>query len=274
MWATFHCATKCGPAPTSLRDPDQLVATRLSGLGPGFGWKIRRALGRIGAPWPRKLTVNVGITGHRACLLPAKVIEALEPVLEEVFGALRDAAVSVGPRRGVTRRVQLRLHTPLASGADQIAAKSAHASGYRVHALLPFEADEYRKDFAAGRELDDFEEALRAAHKVRSIAGERSDEIAAYVSVGQAVVDAADILIAVWDGGEGNGPGGTAHVVGLALESAMPVIHIAIDREQESVTTRLLVGGETTQPVVRTLSGTEAYRALVKQALPSERRPS
>ena len=257
---------------TWLRNVDPPVDSKLNGFGTGFGWRVRRALGRIAAPWPRRLTVNVGITGHRACLLPEKVIEALEPVLEEVFSALRDAAVSVGPRKGLRRRVQLRLHTPLASGADQIAAKSAHASGYRVHALLPFEPDEYRKDFAAGRELDDFEEALRSAHKVRSIPGYRSDEVGAYVGVGQAVVDAADILVAVWDGGEGNGPGGTAHVVGLALESAMPVIHIAIDREQESVTTRLLLGGEMSDPVVRTLSGAEAYCALLKDALPSARK--
>jgi len=76
----------------------------------------------------------------------------------------------------------------------------------------------------------------------------------------------------VWDGGEGKGPGGTAHVVGLALESAMPVIHIAIDRDAESVTTRLLVGGDASEPVVQPLSGSKAYRALLKQTLPPRRR--
>jgi len=247
------------------------VALKLNGSNQGFRWKLRRALSRVAPRWARSTTVNVGITGHRACLLTPAVIAALEPVLEDVFGSLREAALSVGPGRMFKRRVQLRLHSALASGADQIAAKSAHATGYRVHALLPFEADEYRNDFS-GRELEDFEDALHAAHEVRAIAGERSDEIGAYVSVGKAVIDEADILIAVWDGGEGKGPGGTAHVVGLALESAMPVIHIAIDRDAESVTTRLLVGGDASEPVVQPLSGSKAYRALLKQTLPPRRR--
>jgi hypothetical protein len=228
-------------------------------------WKAR--------PRP-KLTINVGITGHRACLLPATVIDSLEPVLEEVFGALRDAAHAVDPRKGLSRKVQLRLHTPLASGADQIAARSAHASGYKVHALLPFQPDEYRNDFAEGRELEEFEQALQAAHKVKAIPGDRSDEVGAYVSVGRAMLEAADILVAVWDGGEGNGPGGTADVVGLALADSMPVIHIAIDRDEETITTRLLIGGDTSEPVVRPLADADAYSTLLKDTLKPGLRPA
>ena len=245
---------------------------KLNGSNQGFRWKLRRALSRVAPRWRRKTTLNVGITGHRACLLSPTVLDALEPVLEDVFGSLRDAAQSVKTGRVFSRRIQLRLHSALASGADQIAAKSAHATGYQVYALLPFEADEYRNDFS-GDELEEFEKALQAAHEVRAIHGERADEVGAYVSVGKAVIDEADILVAVWDGGEGRGPGGTAHVVGLALESAMPVIHIAIDREADTVSTRLLVGGDASEPIVRPLSGSEAYRALLKEALPG-RRPS
>jgi hypothetical protein len=220
------------------------------------------------------LTVNVGITGHRACLLPAAVIDALEPVLGDVFSGLRDAARTIDPGKGLGRKVQLRLHTPLASGADQIAARSAHATGYKVHALLPFEPDEYRNDFAEGDELEEFEQALQAAHKVKAIPGDRADEVGAYVSVGKAMLDAADILVAVWDGGEGNGPGGTADVVGLALADSMPVIHIAIDRDDDTITTRLLVGGDTSDPVVRPLVDADAYCDLINHALTAARRPS
>jgi hypothetical protein len=160
------------------------------------------------------------------------------------------------------------LHTPLASGADQIAAKSAHAAGYHVSAILPFVAEEYRNDFE-GPELDEFEGALDAAHEIVALPGARSDPVDAYVHVGKALIDAADIMVAIWDGGEGNGPGGTAHVVELALESSVPVIHIAIDRDDESVTTRLLVGGKAQQPMVQSLSGTDAYCALLQGTLKS-----
>ena len=212
------------------------------------------------------LTVNVGITGHRASLLTASLVDALEPIVEEVFRTLRDAASAIESDPAFPGSLELRLHTPLASGADQIAAKSAHAVGYQVSALLPFVAEEYRNDFE-GPELDEFEGALDAAHDIVALPGARSDAVDAYVHVGMALIDAADIMVAIWDGGKGNGPGGTAHVVELALQSAVPVIHIAIDRDEESVTTRLLVGGKAGKPVVRSLSGTEAYCALLQHTL-------
>lgn len=209
------------------------------------------------------LTVNVGITGHRAATLPTGVDDKLQSAVDEVFSGLRDAAAKIQR----AEPAQLRLHTPLASGADQLAAKSAHASGYDVLALLPFAPDEYRNDFAEGHELDAFDHALNAAHEIVALPGERSDEVGAYVLVGKAVIAAADILVAVWDGDKGNGPGGTAHVVGLALANAVPVIHVAIDREVGSVTTRLLVGGDASDPVSRSFSGPRAYRALLKKTL-------
>ena len=214
-------------------------------------------------PLPLVRTVNVGITGHRASILPDGVSGALEAAVDEVFSGLRAAAVKVRS----AKEARLRLHTPLASGADQLAAKSAHASGYDVRALLPFEVDEYRKDFADGDELDQFEHALNAAHEIHALPGKRSDEIGAYVTVGEAVIEAADILVAIWDGAEGRGPGGTAHVVGLALANSMPVIHVVIDRENETVATRLLVGGDATQPIARSFSGPRAYRALLRDTL-------
>jgi hypothetical protein len=45
------------------------------------------------------------------------------------------------------------------------------------------------------------------------------------------------------------------------------VIHIAIDRDAESITTRLLVGGKAQAPVVQSLSGTDAYCALLQDTL-------
>ena len=102
--------------------------------------------------------MNVGITGHRASLLTANLLEALEPIVEEVFRTLRDAAHRRSKRDpDFPDSVELRLHTPLASGADQLAAKSAHAVGYQVSALLPFRPEEYRNDFEEGPELDEFE---------------------------------------------------------------------------------------------------------------------
>jgi hypothetical protein len=138
---------------------------------------------------------------------------------------------------------QLRLYTALASGADQIAAICARSSGYFVRATLPFEAHEYRKDFAVGDELDTFEQAVAAADEIVALPGSRSDAEGAYVRVGKLLVRKADILMAIWDGEAGRGPGGTAHVVELALQKSVPVIHIDITRGSDEVRMRALVGG-------------------------------
>ena len=220
-------------------------------------------------PRPR-LTLNVGITGHRATVLPEGVADLLGPVVDEVFSKLREAALRLHAAEGAlfdSAPPHLRLHTPLATGADQVAADGARASGYTIRALLPFAPDEYAKDFQ-GHELDEFRNQLEKASAIFALPGDRSDNEFAYVMVGKAVVAAADVLVAIWDGGSGNGPGGTAHVVDLALANSVPVIHIAIDRATSRIEgVRLLVGGDAIEPVAVPLEGDEAYVALLRDTL-------
>ena len=213
--------------------------------------------------------MNVGITGHRAGTLPAEIIDSLEAVVDEVFRELRGAALRVqkaDPAIPDGEPAKLTLHTALASGADQLAAKAAHTAGYHVRALLPFDPDEYRNDFI-GDEIDEYDRALDAAHDIFALPGDRADAIGAYVLVGTVLIDAADILVAVWDGNEGNGPGGTADVVDRALKSSVPIIHIAIDREGANVSTRLLVGGHALEPVAQSLAESGAYDGLLRGTL-------
>ncbi len=133
-----------------------------------------------------------------------------------------------------------------------------------MRALLPFEPNEYRKDFANGEELDGFEQALEAADEIVALPGNRSDLQNAYVLVGQSLVGTADILIAIWDGEQGKGPGGTAHVVEMALEKAVPVIHINVDHESDMVRVRALVAGDATAPFEASLHDPELYSQLLR----------
>ena len=221
-------------------------------------------------PRPR-LALNVGITGHRAKILPDGAIEALAPVVDAVFRELRNAVLRLHesePALFDARPPYLRLHTPLATGADQVAASSARRGGYNVRALLPFAPEEYSHDFAQGRELDEFNRQLDEADEIFALPCDRSANEAAYVLVGKAVAAASDILVAIWDGGEGNGPGGTAHVVDLALANSVPVIHVAIDRQTGAVRpARLLVGAAGSSPAVEPLAEADAYFALVRDTL-------
>lgn len=218
---------------------------------------------------PAPITLNVGITGHRAAVLTAPLLETLRPVVDDVFQRLRDATRSIQKSEASfcsATPAELRLHTGLATGADQIAAKSARSTGYLVRAVLPFDPIEYRNDFAAGDELDEFNLELDAADEVVALPGDRSDSNGAYVLVGESLVEAADVLIAIWDGEEGRGPGGTAHVVELALQSSVPVIHIDIDRGSNEVRMRALIGGDAMAPVGAALTDDASYRGLLRAA--------
>jgi len=221
-------------------------------------------------PKPR-LALNVGITGHRASILPDGALDMLRPAVDEVFRNLREAVLRLhreSPDLFGAEQPKLRLHTPLATGADQLAADSARANGYRVRALLPFAPDVYRNDFAEGREREEFSEQLESADEFFALPCDRSDGDGAYVQVGKAVIAAADVLVALWDGGGGNGPGGTAHVVELALRASVPIIHIEVDRESGSpVQARLLVGVDAIDPQSEPLRDPEAYFALVRETL-------
>jgi hypothetical protein len=221
------------------------------------------------SPDPSPIVLNVGITGHRANLLEHRY-GALQGVVDKVFQNLRDATLKI---QGAEVRfcsitpAELRLHTGLASGADQIAAESARSSGYRVHAVLPFSTDEYRDDFAAGDELDAFERALAAADEIVALPGTRAAPEDAYVLVGKAVVEAADVIVAIWDGQAGRGPGGTAHVVEMARESSVPVIHIGVDQSSDKISTRILIGEKAIEPKRGSQLTPASYYRLLRGAL-------
>jgi len=231
---------------------------------------------------PKTIALNVGITGHRASVLTAPLLQTLGPVVDEVFRQLREAALKIQEDDDEfcsSTPAELRLHTGLASGADQIAAKSAHSSGYLVRAVLPFDPDEYRNDFAIGEELDAFDTALDEADEVVAVPGSRKDPEGAYVLVGESLIEAADILVAIWDGEEGRGPGGTAHVVELARQSAVPVVHIDINRGSDEVRMRALVGDDAMEPEDGSLLDTDSYCGLLRDALklgpaPAAKEPS
>lgn len=219
-------------------------------------------------PTSSPVLLNVGITGHRATVLTAPLVRTLRPAVFTIFSQLRDAVRLRQPKAdcGNSTEPRLHLHTALASGADQIAAICAQSSGYFVRAILPFEAHEYRKDFAVGDELDLFEEAVAEADEVVVLPGDRSDADAAYVGVGKMLVRTADIMIAIWDGELGRGPGGTAHVVELALESSVPVIHVDINSGSDEVRVRALVGAGPAEPYRQLLRDPQFYSRVLAEA--------
>ncbi len=111
----------------------------------------------------------------------------------------------------------------------------------RLEVILPLPVDEYRKDFAGDDDHREFDElfapaeqagavtTLNADFKERHHADPQEARRQAYESVGRSVVDACEILIAVWDGKPAQGRGGTADIVRYAVDAGRLVLWIDSD---------------------------------------------
>ncbi|MDZ4776814.1 MAG: hypothetical protein SGJ23_08520 [Alphaproteobacteria bacterium] len=93
----------------------------------------------VSAPPPPRVRLSLGVTGHRAGHTAFVANAArIEAVLAQIFDAI-DAAVAAAPAPfGEGSIAPTRLHSMLADGADQIAARSALARGWELVAPLPF----------------------------------------------------------------------------------------------------------------------------------------
>lgn len=182
-------------------------------------------------PKPR-LALNVGVTGHRLNRLPAdlapltaKVTEALERIAEafERVKALPETAAS----HDFDQAPELRLLSPLAEGADRIAAASALRLGYQLQCPLPFPRDAYAQDFPASR--DEFANLLGQANRVLELDGNRDTQGAmnlAYSRVGRFTLAHSDLLLVVWDGVVDETSVGTPGVVARAGRHGIPTVWI------------------------------------------------
>ncbi len=173
-----------------------------------------------------ELALTLGITGHRRIVGEDRL--ALASALDRLFADIASKMVKIGqahPTVFASTTPALTLVSPLAEGADQLAAEAALSHGFALHALLPFPRQVYADDFE-GDALQQFEALLDRATEVCELPGSRHMGSRGYVVAGQATVAQCDILIALWDGDVGRGLGGTADVIDMALRRMTPVIHL------------------------------------------------
>ncbi|MBI3797857.1 MAG: DUF4231 domain-containing protein [Deltaproteobacteria bacterium] len=181
-------------------------------------------------PRPR-LAVRVGVTGHRLNrltqadepLLRAKIREVLERVLQIAQDVLAaDSPYAPGPPI-------LRVISPLAEGADRIVAQEAVTLGFELQCPLPFDRDEYEKDFSTRESRAEYRAMLKQAPAVFELDGSRETskrENEAYEAVGRMVLRQCDVLIAIWDGETPAGQGGTGQIVEEAIRLEIPTVWI------------------------------------------------
>jgi hypothetical protein len=145
----------------------------------------------------------LGASGHQD--IP---VQALDYVTTKVDDVVRTAA---RPLEGISS---------LAIGADQLFARSILKHGGALHVVVPSRG--YEDTFKTPDERTSYEQLLRAANDVARLPYSSPSE-EAYLAAGRSVVDRSDRLIAVWDGADARGKGGTADIVRYAQRQGIPV---------------------------------------------------
>lgn len=159
--------------------------------------------------------ITIGVTGHRPNrLAPGRT----QPLRGEIEGILR-WLIAAAPRPAA-----FWLLSSLAEGADRIAAEAALAARIALVCPLPFPADRYCRDFASPASREAFRALLARADEVVELPGSRRDAEPAYAAAGEWMLARSHILLAIWDGGDSAGHGGTRDLIGRALSRGMPVI--------------------------------------------------
>lgn len=170
--------------------------------------------------------IRIGVTGHKDA-----EGEALRAVVREQIRRI------AGLFRTPTTDVRLAVVSQLAEGADRMVAwevleeERQEAEHARLEAFLPFERERYEEvqEFDA-ESREEFDRLFRQASVPREERGARSETQAerddAFEAAGRQLVGRCDILIALWDGEESRGRGGTADTLREAAGSAKPCIWI------------------------------------------------
>lgn len=208
---------------------------------PAAAGEAANADGRLsGGPPAIPFVLSVGVTGHRADVLVGCDIGLLRRRIRDTLLLLEESGRALLERERdcfAPGPPTLRLASPIADGADQIAAEIALELGWDLQAILPFGRESYRASLANHGARERFDELLARSSCLLELPGEADESLDAYVMTGRATVSHCDVLIAVWDGKPPRGRGGTGEVVQLALTSGTAIVHVPLE---EQAVTRLL----------------------------------
>ncbi len=179
--------------------------------------------------------LRIGVTGHRNLSNGSAVAEAVDKLVASIDQLIANPE---------DVPIEWCVISPLAKGSDRIVAKSIlKKKNARLELLTPFPLDEYRKDFSDPEDLLEFNQLLQKADPPLTEPLEKNADqnnskprTRGYLPVGRKVVDACEILIAIWDGKPSRGKGGTAEIVSYALERGKTILRIDAENPKSPAT--------------------------------------
>ena len=199
-----------------------------------------------------------GVSGHRD--LVRTDLPELRKQLHTVFSRFRSAYPNAS----------FELLSPLAEGADRVAAEVALASGIKLAVPMPMAQADYERDFTLTESLSEFRRLLATANSQWELSGDQPEQsllsdsnrrTQRYAAVGDFIARTSHVLILLWDGHDNEKVGGTAwvkkrreHWLRVAEEAGTPpdvfgylgTIHIVTPRATATGTERPpieIVGG-------------------------------
>lgn len=148
--------------------------------------------------------MRVGCTGHQS-LSPSTRRDVAAAIASVLAGQSQDTLVGF---------------TSLAQGTDQLFAFAVLAAGGQLHAVIPSLG--YEESFTSDKARDTYTALLALAADTTTLPfAEPSED--AYLAAGHEVANRCDTLVAVWDGHEAAGKGGTGDVVTYARARGLDV---------------------------------------------------
>ncbi|MBT8142679.1 MAG: hypothetical protein KJO88_09955 [Gammaproteobacteria bacterium] len=168
-----------------------------------------------------QVPIAIGITGHRN--IHPDAIDRIRQQLTKVFTDLKISYPNS----------PLVLLTPLAEGADQLAAEVALEQGVEIYAVLPMTQDEYGKDFSTSEQRKRFDRLFDTAvcHKSLNKFDPQAQRDLCYAYVGKWLVDHSDLMLALWNGETNDLTGGTAEVVNYAVNNVFPSLKTQLEAD-------------------------------------------
>jgi hypothetical protein len=180
-----------------------------------------------------RLTLRIGITGHRPNNLHSADPETLRLQVKRVLEFLKNTVAEIQLKAGslyLNEPPLLRVISPLAEGSDRLVAEVANTCGpqFDLQSVLPFSQAEYEQDFRDAESLKQFRELLKKANSVLELEGTRGTahhDDRAYETLGGIVLNHSDVMIAIWNGQPGQ-RGGTSQTVSNAEALNIPLLWI------------------------------------------------
>jgi len=191
-----------------------------------------------------------GVSGHRD--LVRTDLPEFRKQLQIVFDRFRSAYPNAS----------FELLSPLAEGADRVAAEVALVSGITLNVPMPMVQADYERDFNTVESLSEFRRLLASANSRwelsdsqpnQSLLSDSNRRTQQYAAVGDFIARASHVLILLWDGRDNEKIGGTAwvkkrreHWLRVAEANGTPpdvfgylgMIHIVTPRETAEGTAR------------------------------------